>query len=122
MCGGSGYADMSAGPCATEHLAIIDHCYPCRPHKMTSTQTELSPEDLIRTLRKGKHSDDLGRKIGKALALIEGVLDDMGWVDLFLIYEFKLISLGRKQLQFLSMVERTVGTRCVTDSILAKEA
>jgi hypothetical protein len=40
--------------------------------------TQLTPADLDRVLARAKESDALGRKIAAALALIEGVMDDLG--------------------------------------------
>ncbi len=40
----------------------------------------ITSTDLIRVLERARKLDDLGTKIAKAMELIEGVLDDLGWV------------------------------------------
>jgi FAD synthetase len=37
----------------------------------------ISPDNLVRVLRRSKQNDDLGRKISQAIELIQGVLDGM---------------------------------------------
>jgi len=48
---------------------------------MPGAGEQLSPEQLLRTLERGKQPDTLGSKINQALQLITTILDDLGYAS-----------------------------------------
>jgi hypothetical protein len=67
----------------------------------------LSPEQLLRTLERGKQPDTLGSKINQALQLITTILDDLGYASTHIAASL-LISTVNIKSQSRSMVGKIV--------------